>query len=154
MREQALIAAFLLIPAAAHAAGDAKTHRSDHVVVSYSGIGEDYAKAIATTVEAARAVAADRFGSDMPNEITVTVRSDPRGRVRLFNDGQDRFELTVRGEKDLRRPAWQKRQVPACRQETSATSAVPLCRRKAGAAPAAAASGCGRPALSLSSCHR
>ncbi|HUU21236.1 MAG TPA: hypothetical protein VM389_01755, partial [Phycisphaerae bacterium] len=105
MREQALIAAFLLIPVAAHAGEEAKLLRSDHVVVSYSGVGEEYAKAIATTVEAARAVAADRFGSDMPNEITVTLRSDPGARVRLFNDGQDRFELTVRSEKDLRRPA-------------------------------------------------
>lgn len=87
------------------AAGEDAICREDHAVVSYSGIDQAYAKAIARTVQAARAVAVEQFGFDMPKTITVSVRADAAARVRLFNDGQDRFSLTVRGLRDLRKPA-------------------------------------------------
>jgi hypothetical protein len=81
------------------------TVRLDHAVVRYEGITEDYAQAVARTVEAARSVAAEQFGFDMPQTIEVSVRSDADAKVRLFNDGKDRFSLTVRSEQDLRRPS-------------------------------------------------
>lgn len=87
------------------AAGDEAVWRGDNVVVRYDGIDEPYAKAIARTVQLARAAAVEQFGFDMPKTVFVSVRVDPRGRVRLFNDGQDRFSLTVRGRRDLRKPA-------------------------------------------------
>jgi len=44
----------MVVAVAACAAGDAKIFRRDHAVVSYSGISQEYAGAIATTAEAAR----------------------------------------------------------------------------------------------------
>ncbi|OHB69806.1 MAG: hypothetical protein A2V70_14720 [Planctomycetes bacterium RBG_13_63_9] len=79
--------------------------RLDHVVVSYTGVSEEYAQAIARTVAAARAVAIERFGFDMPETITVTVTADPKGTTRLFNDGQDHFSLTVRSQQQLAQPS-------------------------------------------------
>ncbi len=105
MIRRTVITTIFVIPAMAWAAEDAKLLRGDHAVVSYSGVSEAYAEAIAATVEAARAVAMEQFGFDMPETIHVTVRADRRGRPRLFNDGQDRIDLTVRSEKDLRKPA-------------------------------------------------
>ena len=78
--------------------------RREGVIVSYTGVSKVCAEAIAGTVSAARAAAIDKFGFDMPETITVTVATDPSGRVRLFNDGQDRFSLTIRTPNDLRRP--------------------------------------------------
>lgn len=83
----------------------AEVVRREGVVVSYTGISQHYAEAIARTVAAARAVAIEQFGFDMPQTITVTATCDPQSRVRLFNDGQDRFSLTIRSESDLRRPS-------------------------------------------------
>jgi len=85
--------------------GEERIFREDHVAVSYSGIDETYAKAIARTVRAARAAAVKQFGFDMPDTIAVRVRCDPAASVRLFNDGQGRFFLTVRSGRDLRKPA-------------------------------------------------
>jgi len=80
------------------------TYRTDHVVISYSsGIGEQYAQAIARTVETARAVALEQFGFDMPEIVAVQVRHGKH--VRLFNDGDDRLFLTVRSDADLRKPS-------------------------------------------------
>ena len=105
MRQQILIAFFLVIPVMTHAGEIATLLRGDHAVVSYSGITQEYAEAIAATVEAARVVAVGQFGFNMPETITLVVRKNRRERVRLFNDGQNRFSLTVRSEKDLRKPA-------------------------------------------------
>ena len=82
-----------------------ETLRLEGAVVSYTGVSEEYARAIGRTVAAARSVAAEQFGFDVPETITVTVTLDPKASVRLFNDGQDRFSLTVRSEKDLRQPS-------------------------------------------------
>jgi len=94
----------LLAAALVAAADEGKTLRTEHVVVVYSGVGEAYPKAIARTVEAARA-AAEESGFDMPNVIDVRISADPKASPRLFNDGQDRIVLAVRTERDLRKPA-------------------------------------------------
>lgn len=100
-----LLALAAVLAAAASAFGDEATCRLDHTVVSYSGISREHAKAIARTVETARDLAVERFGFDMPETIRVNVTCDPKAAVRLFNDGQDRFSLTVRSQRDLRKPS-------------------------------------------------
>ncbi len=80
------------------------TVQQENVAVSYTGISQEYAQAIARTTAAARAAAVEKFGFDMPAKITVTVQVDPAGS-RLFNDGQDRFSLTIRSEDNLRQPS-------------------------------------------------
>jgi len=84
----------------------AATHtcRDDDVVLEYSGISETYAKAIAQTVSLARAVAEEKFDLDMPEEITVTATCDPKLKVRLFNDGQDRIILSLSSQQKLLKP--------------------------------------------------
>ncbi|MHC4177093.1 MAG: hypothetical protein ACYSWU_06285, partial [Planctomycetota bacterium] len=82
----------------------AETLRLDGVTVSYTGISQPYAQAIGRTTAAARRIAVEQFGFDMPGTITVVVTLDPNAKVRLFNDGADRFSLTVRSERDLRQP--------------------------------------------------
>jgi hypothetical protein len=82
-----------------------QTCRDDGALVEYSGISETYAKAIARTVSIARAVAAEKFGLDMPDAITVSVECDPSRKVRLFNDGQDRVILSLSNERNLLKPA-------------------------------------------------
>ena len=103
MRRTILITMLLSCPLCAY--GDEKVFRTNGAVVSYDGISEEYAEAIAATVATARDVAIEAWRFNMPKTISVTVRADRRGRVRLFNDGQDRFSLTVRSERDLRKPA-------------------------------------------------
>jgi RNA polymerase sigma-70 factor (ECF subfamily) len=83
-----------------------QTYRSDHAAVSYSGISEKHAKAIADVVEAARAAAVEQYGFDMPDTVTISVECDPKKRVRLFNDGNDHMFLTLRTERDLLRPKY------------------------------------------------
>lgn len=85
--------------------GEEKVFRTEGAVVSYSGINEAYAEAIALTVATARDVAVEVWGFDMPETIHVDVQTNPDGRVRLFNDGQDRLILRIRSEDDLRKPA-------------------------------------------------
>ncbi len=82
----------------------AAEHRLEHVVVTYEGVGEQYAKAIARTVAAARDVCASEYSFDMPATIRVKVTLTPRQRPRLFNDGVDTFSLSVRSEQDLQKP--------------------------------------------------
>ncbi len=81
------------------------TIRIDGVTVNYSGVSERYAQAIGRTVSSARASAIETFGFDMPDTIVVDVNAKSSGKVRLFNDGQDRFSLTVRSEQDLAQPS-------------------------------------------------
>lgn len=101
----ALSLAAVCLAVAGPARAEEKVCRLDHAVVAYDGIPDDYAQAIARTVEAARQAAVELFAFDMPETITVAVTCDAKARVRLFNDGQDRFSLTVRSAKDLRKPA-------------------------------------------------
>jgi hypothetical protein len=79
--------------------------RLEHVQVTFDGIDEAYARAIARTVNAARRVCAAEFGYDMPAMIRVNISVKPTQKVRLFNDGVDTFSLSLRSEKDLQRPA-------------------------------------------------
>ena len=97
-----LALAFLFLSLGPIAAEELKL---DHVVVSYSGIGKEYAQAIARTVETARNTAVEQFGFDMPNTITVKVTVDAGAQVRLFNDGADNIDLTIRSEENLLKPS-------------------------------------------------
>jgi hypothetical protein len=99
------IAAILCLSAAASVATAQETLQREGVVVNYSGVSPEYAEAIARTVSTARSVAIDRFGFDMPDTITVTVQLNADGNVRLFNDGQDRFSLTIRSGSELLKPS-------------------------------------------------
>ncbi|MCX5675601.1 MAG: hypothetical protein NTX87_11400 [Planctomycetota bacterium] len=81
------------------------TFKADRATVTYSGIGEPYAKAIARTAAAARNIAAGEFGYDMPEAISINVTCAPDQKARLWTDGRDHFSLTVPSENDLRKPA-------------------------------------------------
>ncbi len=87
------------------AAPEEKIIRLAHVEVTAAGISDAYANAIAQAVEAARAVAVEQFGFDMPRTLHVSVVASPANGTRLFNDGEDRINLTVPSEDKLRRPA-------------------------------------------------
>ncbi len=82
-----------------------KVTKLAHVQVTATGLSDAYAKAIARTVEAARAVAIEQFGFDMPETIQVSVVASPTSATRLFNDGEDHINLTVPAEEKLLRPA-------------------------------------------------
>ncbi|MCK4850546.1 MAG: hypothetical protein KAT11_04300 [Phycisphaerae bacterium] len=103
MKAMVLITACLTFSLPAYAAE--RIFRTEGAVVSYDGISAEYAEAIAKTAAAARDIALLGSGFDMPKTIRITVACNPRGRVRLFNDGRDYFGLTIRTEKDLRKPA-------------------------------------------------
>jgi len=103
MKRFVIVGAYLIFSSFA-VAGE-QVYRTDNAVVTYSGIGIEYAEAIAQTAGAARAIAAKHCDFDMPETIKITVRSDPKQRVRLFNDGNDRLYLTVRTAKDLSKPS-------------------------------------------------
>lgn len=83
---------------------DEQVYRLDNAVVTYEGIEQIYAEAIGKTAETARAIAAEKFGFDMPQSIKININCDLKQRVRLFNDGQDRMYLTIRRESDLKKP--------------------------------------------------
>lgn len=104
MRNLVFIAVCLAVSAPG-TADEGKIFRTKHAAVTYTGIDERHAEAIAQTAEAARAAAARDFGFDMPETVKVTVSAKPSGGVRLFTDGQDHFFLSIRSEKDLRRPS-------------------------------------------------
>jgi hypothetical protein len=75
-----------------------------HVQLSGKGVPADYQAAIAKTIEAARQICVERYGYDMPETIHVALNADPKGAVRLFNDGADRFSLSVKTDRDLKQP--------------------------------------------------
>jgi hypothetical protein len=100
-----MISLLLLAPSFLVAASAAGEYRLEHVFVSYDGIDEPHARALARTVETARQVCVDSYGFDMPQTIRVEVAVRAAARVNLFNDGVDTFSLTLRPAQDLRRPA-------------------------------------------------
>lgn len=101
-----ILAIFIFFPAFCGLVfGNEQTYRLDNVVVNYSNIESNYAEAIAKTAEAARAVAAEQFGFDMPQTIKFKVNCDLKEKVRLFNDGQDSLYLSIRQPSDLKKPA-------------------------------------------------
>jgi hypothetical protein len=75
-----------------------------HVEISGKGVPAEYQQAIAKTIEAARQICVERYGFDMPETIHVALNAESKGTVRLFNDGADRFSLTVRTDRDLKQP--------------------------------------------------
>jgi hypothetical protein len=75
-----------------------------HIELTGKGVPAEYQHAIAGTIEAARQICVDRYGFDMPELIHVELNAEPKGTVRLFNDGVDRFSLTVKSERDLKQP--------------------------------------------------
>lgn len=83
----------------------AKTIQLAHVEVTTTGISDAYANAIAHTVDAARAVAIEQFGFDLPEIIHVSVVVSLTSGTRLFNDGEDHINLTIPSEDKLQRPA-------------------------------------------------
>jgi hypothetical protein len=104
-RSAIAVAAILLLSSFAFAevAAETKTFRSDNAVVHYSGISDDYAKALDRVAESARAAAIDTFGFDIPESLSIEVAIG--AETRLFTDGAGFMSLTIRSEKDLRRPA-------------------------------------------------
>jgi len=81
-----------------------KAVRRDHVMVSYEGVDEAHASAVAKVVESARRSAA-KFGFDVPETIAVNVSARLTGGAGLFNDGDRGIFLTVRSDKDFRKPS-------------------------------------------------
>lgn len=88
-----------------YGSANAEEIEREHVRLEYNGISKEYAEAIATTVEAARAICESEFSYDMPKTIRVRVAAEAAGKTRLFNDGVDTFSLTVRQESNLKKPA-------------------------------------------------
>lgn len=82
-----------------------KVTRMEHVEVTSTGISDAYAKAIAQTVQAARAVAIEQFGFDMPDTIQVSAVARAGSSTRLWTDGEDRINLTIPSEDKLQRPS-------------------------------------------------
>lgn len=103
MKRFVIVGAYLIFSSFA-IAGE-QIYRTDNAVVTYSGIETKYAEALAQIADIAHAIAARHYDFDMPDTIKITVRSDPKQRVRLFNDGNDRLYLTVRTAKDLSKPS-------------------------------------------------
>lgn len=101
LRAALLLAPLLLVAAAAPAA----EVTAPHVRVTYDGISEQQAKAIAETLSAARAVYAEQFGFDMPDQIRCAVECGAGKPSRLFTDGQDRMFLSLPSADKLLRPA-------------------------------------------------
>lgn len=99
-----LTAATLVAPAVSHGQDEEQVRCGDHALVRYAGIGEAQAEAIGTVVEATRQVAIERYGFDMPTTITIRVDCQQDNKVRLFNDGQDRLNLSLRSPDQLRPP--------------------------------------------------
>ena len=76
-----------------------------HVRVTYEGITEQQAKAIADTLSAARKVYAEGFGFDMPARVHCTVDCGEGKGSRLFTDGEDAVFLSLPSADKLARPA-------------------------------------------------
>ncbi len=82
-----------------------KVLRQDHVEVTYTGMSQEYAGAIARTLNTARAIAVEQFGFDMPDTVSITVTVDPPCKPALFDDGRERIALNLPLEAMLERPS-------------------------------------------------
>ncbi|UCD51699.1 MAG: hypothetical protein JSW27_03530 [Phycisphaerales bacterium] len=80
-------------------------HRTDHVVVTYEGIEQPYAEAMARVAEAARDIAVQQFGFNMPEVIKINATLNTKQPVRLFTDGHDSLTLNVKTAENLRKPS-------------------------------------------------
>jgi hypothetical protein len=88
---------------AAVSAGGAEV-AAPHVTVTYEGVSEPQAKAIADTLSAARDVYVKHFGFDMPDKIRCEVVCGAGKPSRLYTDGEDRVFLSMPSPDKLRRP--------------------------------------------------
>lgn len=86
-------------------AAETQVARTDGVAVEYAGTPQVYVKAIALTAQAARTAAIEVFKFDMPETIYISIVQSPQEKVHLYDDGQDHLFLTIRSERDLRKPA-------------------------------------------------
>ena len=82
----------------------AETVESPHVTITYSGVTEAQARAIADTLSAARQVYATDFGLDMPEKVHTSVTCDRGQPTRLYTDGNDRVFLHLPSSDKLLRP--------------------------------------------------
>lgn len=104
----AAVVAVMLVPRATAGGQDTgtATYKCDHAVVTYSGISKAYAEAIAVTARDARAIAAERYGFDMPETFSITVNLIPKGEhAHLWTNGKDAIYLTLHSEEKLRKPS-------------------------------------------------
>ncbi len=81
-----------------------KVLRQDHVEVTYTGVSQKYAGAMARTLNTARAIAIEQFGFDMPDTVSIIVTIDPPCRPALFDDGKEHIALNLPLEAMLERP--------------------------------------------------
>jgi hypothetical protein len=89
----------------AEAAAANTTATAPHVRVTYEGISEKQAQAIADVVSAARESYTGEFGADMPETLLCTVRCGAANEMRLFNDGKDSISLSMPTAQKLAPPA-------------------------------------------------
>jgi hypothetical protein len=97
-----LAAATLLMSSLAASAAEVS---APHVKVTYEGVSEQQAKAVAETLSAAREVYVKRFGFDMPEQIRCMVECGAGKPSRLYTDGEDRVFLSLPSPDKLQRPA-------------------------------------------------
>lgn len=83
----------------------AETLKQDHVEVSYEGIEEAQATALAKTIAAARKIYAEDMAFDMPETVFLNVRCGPDEPTRLYTDGNDRMYLSLPSKDKLAKPA-------------------------------------------------
>ncbi len=92
-----------LLAAAATASGAAIT--VPHAQVTYDGMDARWARAIAETISAARAVYVDEFAADMPETIVGRLTCKAGEPTRLYTDGDARLFLSVPSEDKLAKPS-------------------------------------------------
>jgi hypothetical protein len=83
----------------------AETAEAPGVRITYDGIEDKQAAAIASTLSAARDVYVRDFGFDMPPTILCTVTCSPKETTRLYTDGHDRVFLSLPSKDKLAKPS-------------------------------------------------
>ena len=96
--------AVMAVPALA-AEGASGTVTAPHVRVTYGGVSENHARAVAQTLSAAREAYEADFGFAMPETIHCSIDCGPGKASRLYTDGQDRVFLSVPTPDKLLRPS-------------------------------------------------
>ena len=100
LRHAFLVVAISLIPHLAFA-GEAS---APNVKVTFDGIDQPQADAIAQTLSAARQVYVEDFGFDMPDTIKCNVHCGPQETTQLSTDGNDSLFLLLKSKDELRPP--------------------------------------------------
>ena len=84
-----------IVPTASIGVTSPRTVSLANVHVVYEQVNPDYARAIAEICQSAREVYAQRFGCDMPGQLTVRVQTGWRGGPQLFSNGRDALTLRL-----------------------------------------------------------